>query len=197
MSRGGGWQITPRRTSTGWLGITRSSGVSGNASTRTSVGTPASTETTAGARPRSSPATSSRAPGLTARTRASESPARAGRLLRVSPPTCAASAAARAVSRSQNSIASGPPSAPAHPRAIAPAMFPAPANPILIAGRLVASGLVEKALLDQASLLLGRDLDVGGCEQEGLVRDLLHSATERVGEAGGEVDQAPRQLGLG
>src|SRR6266508_3708152 len=104
MPRGGGWQITPRRTSTGWLGITRSSGVSGNASTRTSVGTPASTETTAGARPRSSPA-------------------------------------------------------PSHPRAIAPAMFPALTNRFLIAGRLVASGLVEKALLDQASLLLGRDLD--------------------------------------
>jgi hypothetical protein len=36
---------------------------------------------------------------------------------------------------SQNSIASGPPGPEAQPRAIAPAMFPAPANPTFIAGQ--------------------------------------------------------------
>ena len=52
------------------------------------------------------------------------------------------------------------------------------------------SGLVEEALLDQPRALLGRDLDVARREQEDLVGDPLHAAVERVGQAGGEVDQA-------
>src|SRR4051794_608517 len=53
-----------------------------------------------------------------------------------------------------------------------------------------ASGLVEEALLDESRALLRRDLDVARREQEDLVGDLLHPAVERVGEPGGEVDEA-------
>ena len=59
------------------------------------------------------------------------------------------------------------------------------------------SGLVEEALLDEPSLLLGRDLDVARGEQEGLLGDLLHPAVEGVGEAGGEVDQPLGELAVG
>ena len=52
------------------------------------------------------------------------------------------------------------------------------------------SGLVEEALLDQPRALLRRHLDVARGEEEDLVGDLLHAAVERVGEAGGEVDEA-------
>src|SRR3712207_1844464 len=57
--------------------------------------------------------------------------------------------------------------------------------------------LVEEPLLDQAGALLGRDLDVAWGEEEHLVGDPLHPAVERVGEPGGEVDQALRQVRVG
>ena len=49
----------------------------------------------------------------------------------------------------------------------------------------------------EPSALLGRDLDVARREQEHLVGDPLHPAVHRVGEAGGEVDQALGEVGVG
>src|SRR5581483_3021940 len=180
--------------------MTRRSGTPGKASRKRATGVAASTDTSAGtARPRPSAASASAA-GLTARTTTSLAAASSLSVARVSPPTSPASAAARSASRSAKSIASGPPGAAAHPRAIAAAMLPAPAKPTFTAHSLLSAGaalgLVEEALLDEARLLLGRDLDVARREQEGLVGDLLHAAVERVGEAGGEVDQPLRQLPL-
>src|SRR5215208_2675826 len=58
-------------------------------------------------------------------------------------------------------------------------------------------GLVEKAALEEAGLLLGGDLDVLGCQQEDPLGDPLHAATEGVGHARGEVDQPLRELAVG
>src|SRR4051812_742890 len=55
-------------------------------------------------------------------------------------------------------------------------------------------GLVEEALLDQPRPLLRTHLDVARREQEHLVGDPLHAAVERVRQAGGEVDQALREV---
>src|SRR5215208_1656129 len=178
--------------------MTRRIGTPGKASAIRAIGVTANTDRSAGAAPSSSSATAPSAAGFTASTMTSLSFARSRRLERVSPPTCPASASARGASRSQKIIASGPPGPAAQPRAIAPAMFPAPANPSFIAGKPRArrSGLVEESLFDEAGLLLGRDLDVARRQQEGLVRDLLHPAAEGVGEARGEVDEPLRELGV-
>src|SRR4029077_20322569 len=58
------------------------------------------------------------------------------------------------------------------------------------------SGLVEEAGVEVARLILGRQFDVLGREQEDLVGDALHPPLERVGEPRGEVDQALREPGL-
>src|SRR5215204_4096211 len=148
-------------------------------------------------------ATSSRTFGLTARTTRSDLSASARLPSTASPPTSSASAAALEGSASANSIASGAPGSPraaAHPRASPPAMFPAPTNPSLMGGNSIrrsSLALVEEAALEQAGLLLGRDLDVLGREQEDPLRDPLHTAAERVGHAGGEVDQPLRELAVG
>src|SRR5215208_7164197 len=178
--------------------MTRRIGTPGKESAIRAIGVTASTDRSAGAVPSSSSATAPSAAGFTASTMTSLSFARSRRVERVSPPTCPASASARGASRSQKIIASGPPGPAAQPRAIAPAMFPAPANPSFIAGKPRArrSGLVEESLFDEAGLLLGRDLDVARRQQEGLVRDLLHPAAEGVGEARGEVDEPLRELGV-
>src|SRR6476659_7229860 len=197
---GGVWQISPRLTSTARFGMARNRGASGKTWRSRATGVAPRTDSTAvAALPRASAAVSSAA-GFTASTTRSESLPSWARFARAPPPSSSASAAARPEPASENSITSGPPSPAAHPRAIAAAMFPAPANPTFIAGkrsRQGVSGLVEEALLDQASLLLGRYLHVARRQQEGLVGDLLHAALERVRETGGEVDQPLGELGVG
>src|SRR3954452_20427041 len=180
--------------------MTRTAGTPGKAASSRSRVVAAITERIAGASPPSSWATSSSAAGLTARSKTSQVFRRSTREGRVSPPTSAARAAARSASMSKNSIAQGRSSsgAAAQPRAIAPAMFPAPAKPIFIGARVgMELALVEEALFDQAGAFLGRDLDVARREHEGLVGDLLHAALEGVGEARREVDQALGELGIG
>src|SRR5919201_1840027 len=54
----------------------------------------------------------------------------------------------------------------------------------------------EAAALEQLCPLLGGDLDVSRREEEDLVRDALHPAVQRVGQAAGEVDQPLRELGV-
>src|SRR3954452_2987343 len=102
------------------------------------------------------------------------------------------------------------------PRAKADAMFPAPIRPSFMrreaypapgnhrgapgTARCLPNGglaLVEEALLDQPRALLGRYLDVARGEQEHLVGDPLHAPVERIGEAGGKVDQPLREVGVG
>src|SRR5919109_5605176 len=85
------------------------------------------------------------------------------------------------------------------PRASARAMLPAPMKPTCMAAKATrpGSGLVEEALLDQASALLGGHLDVTRREQEHLVGDPLHAAVERVRQAGSEVDQPLREVRVG
>src|SRR4051794_21660724 len=107
-----------------------------------------------------------------------------------SPPSSAASLAARPDPESVHSTGSP------HPRASARAMFPAPMNPTCMAPDVI-SGLVEEALFDQAGALLRGDLDVARREQEHLVGDPLHAAVERVGEARREVDQALGEVRVG
>ena len=68
-------------------------------------------------------------------------------------------------------------------------------KPTFTGGRL--SELIEEALLNEARLLLGRDLDVARREQEDLVAHALHAAVERVREAAAEVDEALGELGVG
>src|SRR5919197_2752149 len=109
------------------------------------------------------------------------------------PPTLSASAFARPASTGLNISVSGPASAAAHPRASAPAMFPAPTSPTIT----WRSTLVEEALLQEPRALLGGDLDVARRQQEHLVGDPLHAAVERVREPAREVDQALGQVGGG
>src|SRR5919198_4718470 len=133
-----------------------------------------------------SAATSSSCPGLWHRTTTSARSASSAFDPTASPPSSSASALALASSTSWTSTGSP------MPRASADAMFPAPMRPSFIAPEAYPatnSALVEEALLDQPGALLRRDLDVARCEQEDLVGDPLHAAVERVGEAGGEVDQ--------
>src|SRR3954469_1804056 len=80
-------------------------------------------------------------------------------------------------------------------------MLPAPMSPIRIARQAYGAprqrlALAEEALLDQPRALFRRDLDVARREQEDLVGDPLHPAVERVGEPGGEVDQALGEVGV-
>src|SRR5829696_640833 len=172
--------MTPAPNSTGRLGISRSSGRSGYAASSRESFTPARTEAIAFA----CSATSALEPTAW-------------------PPVASASRAAFPSSRSETSTGSP------MPRARALAMFPAPMSPSCTKFRLDrASGarptsarpalaLVEEALLDQTGTLLGRDVDVARGEQEHLVGDALHAPVERVGEAGGEIDEALREVGIG
>src|SRR5947207_9791142 len=57
--------------------------------------------------------------------------------------------------------------------------------------------LIEEAALEQARALLGGDLDVARRQEEDLVRDALHAAVERVGQAAREVDQPLREVLIG
>src|SRR5438270_2889191 len=54
---------------------------------------------------------------------------------------------------------------------------------------------VEAPLLETA-LLLGRDLDIGGRQQEDLIGNPLHLAPQAIGEAAGEVDQPAGQVAV-
>src|SRR5687768_7576893 len=105
-----------------------------------------------------------------------------------SPPTSATSARARPEPLSD--ARTGSP----HPRASAPAMFPAPMNPTCM--RPESLGLVEEALLDERGALLGGDLDVARGEQEHLVGDPLHAPVQRVRQPRHEVDEAHGQVGV-
>ncbi len=92
-----------------------------------------SSETTALSVVPISAATSPRRAGLTAMTIRSADSASAAFDSIASPSTSRANSAARPDPESVNSIRSNE---PAHPRAIAAAMFPDPTNPTIIAGRL-------------------------------------------------------------
>src|SRR5689334_9951498 len=139
-------------------------------------------------------ATSSSWAGLWARSTTSARSATSPFDSNASPPSSAASA--RAFSGTTSATSTGSP----NPRASAEAMFPAPIRPICIAPKDTCgpSGLrlVEEALLDQARALLRGHLDVARREEENLVGDALHAAVERVREAGREVDQALREIGV-
>ncbi len=128
----GAWQITPRPISATIVGIVRITGIPGKTSRSRETGVPASTDATAFASPSSSSAVRSSASGFTASTTASDLSASSASESGASPPVSSASAAARPDPASQNSIPSGPCSACIQPRASAVAMFPAPANPILM-----------------------------------------------------------------
>ena len=149
------------------------------------------------ARPPTCSATCSSCAGLWQRTMRSARSASSPLPASASPPDSAASASARSVRTSVHSTGSP------HPRASARAMLPLPTRPII--GRGVygerrsapRQRLVEEALLDEPRALLRRDLDVARGEHEDLVGDLLHAAVEGVGEAGGEVDEALRQIRVG
>ena len=133
----GAWQTTPLWISTATIGIVLTTGTSRNSSRSRATDVAPSTDTIAFASPSSISAAVSSAPGFMARTTASEPRARSRSESTASPPVSAASRAARPEPASEKSIASGPPSELAQPRAIAVAMFPAPAKPILTLGSLV------------------------------------------------------------
>src|SRR6201987_1989560 len=57
--------------------------------------------------------------------------------------------------------------------------------------------LVEEAALEHPRPVLGRELDVGGREEEDLVGDPLHPAVERIREPAGEGDQPLGELRVG
>src|SRR3954469_13660464 len=159
------------------------------------MGTPPRIDTTAFARARISFATSSSCAGLWQRTTASAASATYAFDPRASPPSSSTRACARAWSTSEASTGS------AHPRASALALFPAPMRPIRMrreAYRRPGRGLalVEEPFFDEAGALLGAHLDVARREQEDLVGDPLHAPVERVREAGREVDQPLRKVGV-
>src|SRR5215212_4645655 len=176
------------------FGMNRWMDAAGYTSAIRSVLVAARIDTTPPARPPMSAATSSSCLGLWHRTSTSERSATSALDPSASPPS--SSASARAFSASRSCTSTGSPI----PLASADAMFPAPMRPSFIAPEAypaTGSALVEEALLDQPRALLGRHLDVARREQEHLVGDPLHAAVQRVGESGGEVDQALRELGVG
>ena len=97
--------------------------------------------------------------------------------------------AARAGVGAQHGIA---PAARERPRHV-----PAPMKPTCMAAGRESQDWLKKPFSISARALLRGDLDVARREQEHLVGDPLHAAVERVGEAGGEVDQALGEVGVG
>ena len=83
----------------------------------------------------------------------------------------------------------------AHPRATAVAMLPDPAKPTFHRPQDVDQDWLKKPFSTRRAFSSADTSTLAGREHEGLVGDLLHSAVERVGEAGAEVDQPLREVG--